>query len=435
MKKISPMAWIPTLYIAEGLPYVAVNTLSVIMYKNMGMSNTDIAFYTGWLYLPWVIKPFWSPFVDIIRTKRWWTVFTQFIIGAAFAAIALTLPLDSYIIMSLAVFWLIGFASATHDIAADGYYMLALDSSDQSLYVGVRSAFYRLATIIGQGGIVMAAGWMETAFGDVPKAWAATFFIMSALFLAIALYHSRILPRPVSDRPSGDIGNCGKNASGKQILMEFGNTFASFFRKKGVWTAIAFILLYRFPEAQLVKMINPFLLDLPSEGGLGMSTAQVGFAYGTIGIIGLTLGGILGGVLVSRYGLKKCLWPMALALTLPCAVFCWMSMAQPDPANHMNLLLINACIFIEQFGYGIGFTSFMLYMMYFAEGPSKTSHYAICTAFMALGMMIPGMFAGALQELMGYTGFFWWIMACCLVTIAVTAFIKPDPSFGLKKRN
>ena len=368
------MAWIPTLYVAEGLPYVAVNTLSVIMYKNLGMSNTDIAFYTGWLYLPWVIKPFWSPFVDIIRTKRWWTVTTQFIIGAAFAAIALTLPLDSYVVMSLAVFWLIGFASATHDIAADGYYMLALDSSDQSLYVGIRSAFYRLATIIGQGGVVMAAGWMETAFGNVPRAWAATFLILSALFFAVAVYHSRILPRPAADRPSGNIqpsadrdgqddyipttnadvkregaapgtrstftrkssgqtcslrdpNPTGHQADSKtkhgasRILREFIGTFGSFFRKKDVWIAVTFILLYRFPEAQLVKMINPFLLDPSSEGGLGLSTAQVGLVYGTIGIIGLTLGGILGGVLVSRYGLKRCLWPMALALTLPCGVF------------------------------------------------------------------------------------------------------------------
>ena len=432
-KRIPPMAWIPTLYVAEGLPYVAVNTLSVIMYKNLGMSNTDIAFYTGWLYLPWVIKPFWSPFVDIIRTKRWWTVTTQFIIGAAFAAIALTLPLDSYVVMSLAVFWLIGFASATHDIAADGYYMLALDSSDQSLYVGIRSAFYRLATIIGQGGVVMAAGWMETAFGNVPRAWAVTFLILSVLFLLIAFYHSRILPRPAADRPSRAMpSESAASHSTARILREFVGTFGSFFRKKDVWIAVTFILLYRFPEAQLVKMINPFLLDPASEGGLGLSTAQVGLVYGTIGIIGLTLGGILGGVLVSRYGLKRCLWPMALALTLPCGVFCWMSMAQPDPASALNLILINACVFIEQFGYGVGFTSFMLYMMYFAEGPSKTSHYAICTAFMALGMMIPGMFAGVLQEWMGYVGFFWWIMGCCLVTLAVTALIKVDPSFGRK---
>ena len=335
--------------------------------------------------------------------------------------------------MSLAVFWLIGFASATHDIAADGYYMLELDSSDQSLYVGIRSAFYRLATIIGQGGVVMAAGWMETAFGNVPRAWAVTFLILSMLFLLIAFYHSRILPRPAADRPSGAMP--GKPASGHsaaRILREFVGTFGSFFRKKHVWIAVTFILLYRFPEAQLVKMINPFLLDPATEGGLGLSTAQVGLVYGTIGIIGLTLGGILGGVLISRYGLKRCLWPMALALTLPCGVFCWMSMAQPDPASMLNLILINACVFIEQFGYGVGFTSFMLYMMYFAQGPSKTSHYAICTAFMALGMMIPGMFAGALQEWMGYVGFFWWIMGCCLVTLAVTALIKVDPSFGLK---
>lgn len=428
-KKLSPMAWIPTLYVAEGLPYVAVNTLSVIMYKNMGMSNADIAFYTGWLYLPWVIKPFWSPFVDIIRTKRWWTVCTQFIIGAAFAAIALTLPLDSYVVMSLAVFWLIGFASATHDIAADGYYMLELDSSDQSLYVGIRSAFYRLATIIGQGGVVMAAGWMETAFGSVPRAWSVTFLILSALFLAIAAYHSRILPRPAADRPSGTAGESG---SALHILKEFAGTFGSFFRKKDVLAAIVFILLYRFPEAQLVKMINPFLLDPASGGGLGLTTAQVGLVYGTVGIIGLTLGGILGGVLVSRYGLRKCLWPMALALTLPCGVFCWLSMAQPDPASHLNLVLINLCVFVEQFGYGVGFTSFMLYMMYFAQGPSKTSHYAICTAFMALGMMIPGMFAGVLQEWMGYVGFFWWIMGCCIVTLGVTALIRVDPSFGVR---
>lgn len=231
------MAWIPTLYVAEGLPYVAVNTLSVIMYKNLGMSNTDIAFYTGWLYLPWVIKPFWSPFVDIIRTKRWWTVTTQFIIGAAFAAIALTLPLDSYVVMSLAVFWLIGFASATHDIAADGYYMLALDSSDQSLYVGIRSAFYRLATIIGQGGVVMAAGWMETAFGNVPRAWAVTFLILSALFFAVAVYHSRILPRPAVDRPSGTVpGTTEKDGSdtkhgASRILREFIGTFGSFSKR------------------------------------------------------------------------------------------------------------------------------------------------------------------------------------------------------------
>lgn len=425
-KRKSPLLWVPSLYLAEGIPYVVVNTLSVIMYKRMGMSNADLAFYTGWLYLPWVIKPFWSPFVDIIKTKRWWTVTMQFVIGAAFAALAFTLPLGFYIRLSLAFFWIIGFASATHDIAADGYYMLALDSSDQSLYVGIRSAFYRLATILGQGGVVMMAGYLERSAGNIPLAWAITFVMLSVIFLAVAFYHSFMLPQPASDRSSVAEGGS------KNIFSDFLKTFKTFFRKKDILIALLFILLYRFPEAQLVKMINPFLLDPPSAGGLGMTTAQVGFVYGTIGIIGLTLGGILGGVLVSRAGLKRCLWPMALCLTLPCAVFCWMSIAQPDPAVPFNMFLINACVFIEQFGYGVGFTSFMLYMMYFADGPSKTSHYAICTAFMALGMMVPGMFAGWIQERLGYVDFFWWIMICCVVTLAVTALIKVDANYGRK---
>ncbi len=438
-RKIHPMAWIPTLYLAEGIPYIAVNTLSVIMFKNLGMSNADLAFYTGWLYLPWVVKPFWSPFVDIIRTKRWWTVTMQLVMGIACAALAFVLPLSFYLQLSLAIFWLIGFASATHDIAADGYYMLALDSSDQSLYVGIRSTFYRLATIFGQGGLVMLAGFLETSTGSVSKAWSITFVILSVFFLLMAFYHNFILPRPVADRRSGEaapdasgVHNVRNGGSAGSVAREFFHTFGSFFRKKGIVIAMLFILLYRFPEAQLVKIINPFLLDAPEAGGLGLSTAQVGFVYGTIGIIGLTLGGILGGIWVSRAGLKKCLWPMALFLTLPCAVYCWMSIAQPDPSDALNMVLINACVFFEQVGYGIGFTSFMLYMMYFAEGPSKTSHYAICTAFMALGMMIPGMFAGWIQEKLGYVDFFWWIMLCCLVTLAVTAIIKVDPKFGKK---
>ena len=426
--KKSPMWWIPTLYLAEGLPYIAVNTLSTILYKNMGMSNAELAFYTGWLYLPWVIKPFWSPFVDIIKTKRWWTVYTQLLMGIAFAALAFVLPLDNYLLFSLAIFWLIGFLSATHDIAADGFYMLALDSSDQSLYVGVRSAFYRLATILGQGGIVMAAGYLEATTGDIPLAWAITFATMSVLFLLVTFYHIRMLPKPAADRSSVEEG------ARTNVLKEFFGTFYSFFKKRCVWVAVLFILLYRFPEAQLVKMINPFFLDPVEAGGLGMNTTQVGLVYGTIGIIGLTVGGILGGFIVSRIGLKRSLWPMALSLTLPCLVFCWMSMAQPDPNHLLDMILINGAVFIEQFGYGVGFTSFMLYMMYFAEGPSKTSHYAICTAFMALGMMLPGMFAGWIQQQLGYVNFFWWIMLCCGVTLAVTALIKVDPSFGVKQK-
>jgi len=425
-KKRNPWWWIPTLYFAEGLPYIAVNTLSVILYKKLGMSNTDIAFYTGWLYLPWVIKPFWSPFVDIIRTKRWWTVTMQLVLGISLALLAFTIPADFWLQGSLAAFWLIGFASATHDIAADGFYMTALDSSQQSFFVGIRSTFYRCATVFGQGLLVIIAGTLETTMESIPKAWSLTFLILSLFFLLVTFYHQFIIPKPASDHSTG--------TAGSGIIQEFFGTFGSFFRKKGVWTAVLFILLYRLPEAQLVKIINPFLLDGRQAGGLGLSTAQVGLVYGTIGIIGLTLGGILGGIIASRQGLRRCLIPMALCITLPDLVYCYLAMAQPSGENWWGMLLINSCVFAEQFGYGIGFTSFTLYMMYFARGESQTSHYAICTAFMALGMMIPGMAAGWIQEKLGYTGFFWWAMACCIVTILITLIVKRniDPQYGKK---
>lgn len=427
-KKKNPWWWIPTLYFAEGLPYIAVNTLSVILYKKLGMSNADIAFYTGWLYLPWVIKPFWSPFVDIIRTKRWWTITMQCVLGVSLALLAFTIPADFRFQCSLSVFWIIGFASATHDIAADGFYMTALDSSQQSFFVGIRSTFYRCATVFGQGILVIIAGTLETAMDSVPKAWSVTFLILSIFFLLMTAYHHFILPKPDTDRSSASAGD----RSG--ILRAFFGTFGSFFRKKGVWVAAVFILLYRLPEAQLVKIINPFLLDGRDAGGLGLSTAQVGVVYGTIGIIGLTLGGILGGIIASRQGLRRCLLPMALCITLPDLVYCYLAMAQPSGESWWGMLLINGCVFVEQFGYGIGFTSFTLYMMYFSRGVNQTSHYAICTAFMALGMMLPGMAAGWIQEKLGYIGFFWWAMVCCIVTILVTLIVKRniEPEYGKK---
>jgi len=440
VKNINPWAWIPTLYFAEGLPYIVVNTISVILFKKMGMSNTELAYLTGWLYLPWVIKPFWSPFVDIIKTKRWWIILTQLIIAIALAAVAFLIPVHNYVRYVLIGFWIIGFSSATHDIAADGFYMLALDHSRQSFFVGIRSTFYRLATIFGQGILVIVAGALETRLGDIPRAWSITFLMISVFFLLITLYHRWILPRPSLDKSSYELMSSdasqlsSSKMSGKSILRGFINTFVSFFEKKDVFIAVLFMLLFRLPEAQLVKIIQPFLLDSQEVGGLGLSTMQVGFVYGTIGIIGLTLGGILGGILVSRDGLKKWLWPMALSLTLPCVVFCYLSMAQPDMSNIISMVVINACVFIEQFGYGFGFTAFMLYLIYFAEGPSKTSHYAICTAFMALGMMLPGMAAGWIQDHIGYVGFFWWVMLCCIATLIVTALIKVDAIYGKKEK-
>ncbi|MDD2514328.1 MAG: AmpG family muropeptide MFS transporter [Proteiniphilum sp.] len=417
----SPWSWIPTLYFAEGLPYVAVMTVSVIMYKRFGLSNTDIALYTSWLYLPWVIKPFWSPFVDILKTKRWWIVAMQLLIGAGLAGIAFTLPTPFYLQASLAFFWLMAFSSATHDIAADGFYMLALDDSQQSFFVGIRSTFYRLAMISGQGLLIILAGSLEKTTGKIPLAWSITFFIMAGLFIAFMVYHRFLLPRPAEDT--------GKEAeTPRMVLIEFGNTFKSFFTKKGIGLAIAFILLYRLAEAMLVKLASPFLLDAREIGGLGLGTQEVGLVYGTVGVIALTLGGIIGGIVASRNGLKHWLWPMALAITLPNAAYLLLSHYQPD-----SFLWVNIAVAIEQFGYGFGFTAYMLYLIYFSQGEHKTAHYSICTGFMALGMMLPGMAAGWIQEQLGYDRFFILIMLLTIPTLILIPFLKVDSEFGKKK--
>ncbi|MBO7578517.1 MAG: MFS transporter [Prevotella sp.] len=417
----SPWAWIPTLYFAEGLPYVAVMTIAVIMYKKLGISNTDIALYTGWLYLPWVIKPFWSPFVDLVKTKRWWTVTMQLIIAVGFACIAFAVPTSLFFRLTLAAFWLVAFTSATHDIAADGFYMHGLSDHEQSLFVGIRSTFYRIATVAGQGLLVILAGHLEDSTGDIPFSWVVVFGVLSVFFLLVGIYHAWVLPKPASDHPV-------ENVTAKNIVSEFFMTFKTFFQKKHALTAILFMLLYRLPEAQLVKLISPFMLDPTEKGGLALTTEQVGWAYGTVGIIGLTIGGILGGIAASRGGLKKWLWPMVCAITLPDLVYVYLSYVQPA-----SLLAVNICVFIEQFGYGFGFTAYMLYLIYFSEGEHKTSHYAICTGFMALGMMLPGMAAGWLQEMLGYRHFFVWTIICCLATFLVCMFIKIDPEFGKKK--
>lgn len=421
MKHTSPWAWIPSLYFTEGLPYVAVMILSLVMYKRLGISNTDIALYTSWLNLPWVIKPLWSPFIDLLKTKRWWIVSTQLLIGAGLAGIAFTIPAPGFFRTTLAIFWLMAFSSATHDIAADGFYMLGLTPHQQAFYVGIRSTFYRIATIAGQGILIMLAGYLEKTTGNISYAWSITFFVLAGLFLSLYIYHAFILPRPTSDQPTGN------QTTVQGLLSEFLATFCSFFQKKQACIAILFMLFYRLPEAQLAKMGIPFLLDPIEEGGLALTTEQIGFVQGTIGIIGLTLGGILGGIAVARHGLRRWLWPMVWAISLPDAVYVYLSYYQTQ-----DFLTINSCIFIEQFGYGFGFTAYMLYLIYFADGTHKTAHYAICTAFMALGMMLPGMIAGKLQELLGYQLFFIWIMLCTLVTFGVTALLRIDPSFGKK---
>lgn len=418
----SPWAWIPTLYFAQGIPYVVVMTLSTVLYKNLGVSNTDIALYTSWLYLPWVIKPLWSPLVDLFRTKRFWIWSLQFIIGVAFALVALTLPGPKFFQLSLAVFWLMAFASATHDIAADGFYLLAMPTGQQAAFVGVRSTFYRLATLSAQGGLVFLAGKLIATTGSVTTAWSLVFGLLAAVFVVVGAYHCFLLPRPEADRAS---------AQGTDFVREFFAVFAAFFRKPGIGLILAYLLLYRLAESQALKLLSPFLLDPRAAGGLGMTNEQLGIAYGTVGIIALTVGGLVGGWVISRHGLKRLLWPMIFAMHTPIAAFLLLAIYQPA-----NLWLVSTAIAVEQFGYGFGFTAYMLYMMMVAEGPHKTAHYAICTGFMALGMMLPGMAAGWIQDHVGYVNFFTWVLLATLPSFAVTAAVvkRIDPGFGRKAK-
>lgn len=606
----SPWAWIPTLYFAQGIPYVAVMTVSVIFYKRMGISNTDIALYTSWLYLPWVLKPLWSPFVDLLKTKRWWIVTMQLLVGAGLAGVAFTIPLPFFFQATLAFFWLLAFSSATHDIAADGFYMLALSEHDQAMYVGIRNTFYRIAMITGQGALIILAGalelftglqpvtlkvdyqpssttqaqiiatkatankdfvvepsqftfhqtsiasdsvkkmtawvesqnqihgfvktestqtndtqeswwsrdvskplgkwihhhfgertnrfqnvkgregnigifairlteapkegksvplnitfkrgdnsfsllneerlvftsqnWQQFAYvvvqvdpkltkassatfeglsGNIPLAWSITFFVLAGVFLMLFGYHKIVLPRTQQDHGGENI------QSTFSIIKEFLNTFATFFQKKEVGIGIFFMLTYRLSESMLVKMAAPFLLDSREIGGLGLTTGEVGLVYGTVGVLSLTVGGIVGGILSAQKGLRYWFWPMALSISLPHLMYVYLAYYQPG-----NLWLINLSVAIEQFGYGFGFTAYMLYMIYLSQGEHRTAHYAICTAFMALGMMLPGMIAGWLQDLLGYKHYFVWVMICILPTYLAVALLHVDPKFGVRDK-
>jgi len=579
-----PWKWVPTLYFAEGIPYVMVMTLSVIFYKRMGISNTQIALYTSWLYLPWVIKPLWGPVVDILRTKRFWILLMQLCIGAGLAGVAFTIPVERFFQFTLAFFWLLAFSSATHDIAADGFYMLGLSKGDQAFFVGIRSTFYRLAMLTGQGLLVILAGyfeastglppvevtvravegttrtafnpgelsvepdtgksyfvssdevrigfdnipeseanslldavdewnsahgfyaaaekagesaaaapsgdkltgnvgytwfrlskkpgegenivmnfsfdkgdksitlarsyrfefneenWDEPAFavfrldpklerttsasftglsGNIRFAWTMVFIVVALLFAGFHIYHRFALPRPAADISSRG----GKSG----FMEEFLSTFVEFFRKKRIGVILLFLLVYRLGESQLVKLASPFLLDAREANGLGLTTGDLGLIYGTIGIIALSIGGIIGGIAASRRGMKYWLWWMVAAMNLPNLVYVFLSYAMPS-----SLWIVGASVAVEQFGYGFGFTAYMLYMIYVSEGKHKTAHFALTTGFMALGMMLPGMVSGWLQELIGYQHFFIWVMICTIPSFILVPFLHIDPEFGKK---
>jgi PAT family beta-lactamase induction signal transducer AmpG len=410
--------WIPTLYFCQGLPNVVVTSLSVVLFKNLKVSNTDIALYTSWLYLPWVIKPLWSPLVDLFGTKRHWIVALQLMIGAALATVALTVPGPDFLRYTLAVLWLMAFTSATHDIAADGFYLLALPPYQQASFVGVRNTCFRLAVITGKGGLVWLAGHLLGITGSVTRAWSVIFVILAAWFLLAGSYHLRVLPVLP--------GDCRAKRT-QPTAPGFLRIFRSFFSKPGIGTALTFLLFYRLAEALALKLVEPFLLDARAVGGLGLSNEQLGLVYGTIGVIALLVGGLLGGYLISRQGLRRMLWPMILVMHVPIVIFLLLAVMQTE-----SPFLISVALAVEQFGYGFGFTAYMVYMMMLAEGEHRTSHYAICTGFMALGLMLPGMAAGWIQDHLGYVNFFTWVCVATIPSFAATALVRIDPAFGRK---
>lgn len=406
-----PYMWVPSLYLGESLPYAAVMLMSLVLYQEMGLSDTQIALYTSWLGLPWVIKPLWSPFIDCFRTKRWWILSMQLLIGASLALVALSLPTSIWLQASLVLFMLVAFSSSTHDISADGFYILGLSHQDQELYVGVRNTCYRIGMILGQGGLVMLAGILQQNGMPIPASWSVTFLVVSLLMLFLFGYHSRLLPQ-VEDTHS--------QHQQTNIMRDFLQTFVVFFRKPHIISALCFILLFRLPEGLLTKIVPLFLKRSIAEGGLALTDVDYGIIYGTLGVVGLLGGGLVGGYLVSRFGLKKCLWPLVLSITLPDLVYVYLSYAQCT-----NLWIVGSCVFVEQVGYGLGFTAYTLYLVSFAHGERSTSVFSLCTAFQYLGgVMLPGMVSGWMSDSLGYRQFFIYIMAFCLVTFAVTAMVK-----------
>ena len=410
--------WVPSLYFCQGMPNAVMTSLSVVMLKNLNVSNADITFYTSMPYLPWVIKPLWSPLVDLFGKKRQWIIALQFVISLAFGLIALTVPASDFVRSVVVLLWLMAFSSATHDIAADGFYLHALPPEQQAAFVGVRSTCFKLATLAGKGGLVWLAGRLLGITGSATQAWSGIFILLALLFLFAALYHGRALP-VIAERTDAN--------RARPTFMDALRVFGLFFRKPDVIVALFFLLVYRLAEAFALKLVEPFLLDPRDKGGLGLTNEQLGLANGVVGVAALLGGGLLGGWLVSRHGLRRMLWPMIFVMHLPIVVFLLLAVAQPE-----NLFLINAALGAEQFGYGFGFTAYMVFMMMIAEGEHKTAHYAICTGFMAAGIMLPGLVAGKIQEHVGYVNFFVWVCVATLPSFVATALVKVDPAFGKK---
>jgi MFS transporter, PAT family, beta-lactamase induction signal transducer AmpG len=401
--------FVPTLYFAAGLPYALVNLVSVILYKSSGVDNAQLAFWTSFLYLPWVVKFLWSPAIEVYLTKRTWILLTQFLMVGCFSAAALSLQLPHFFWLSWGCFAIAAFVSATQDSAIDGFYLLVLDPKAQAFFVGIRSTFYRIAMLFASGVLVFLAGRLEQQLA-IRWAWTIAIAIAALVFLGLWLVHLLVLPFPEDE----------VDDSHPVLSTVYKDVIQHYFRQEQVGTVLAFILLYRLGEAMIVKIASPFLLDPPAVGGLGLSTAQVGIAYGTLGSIALTIGGVLGGWIVSRYGVNRTLLPLAIALNLPHLFYVYL--AYQTPSVHWIYLLVTS----EQFGYGLGTAAYSVYLMRLATDEYKTAQFAISTSVMALGMMLPGLISGIVQQALGYRMFFWVVVALSIVGMLPLIWIPRD---------
>lgn len=404
IKNLSPWAYIPSAYFMEGIPYAIINILSGVLYTKMGISNDVFIFWTSWLYLPWALKMFWSPLVEGSATKRAWAVYTQFSMAAVLLFIALSCNLNSFFTASIAGFFVGAVISATHDIALDGYYMLALNEKAQSGFVGWRTVFYRLSMIFISGPAVVLAAKLKDLTGAENAAWASLFCFLSLLVFLLAFYHSVILPKPAADKPA---------ATSKGEMPLFAEVFKSYFKQENILYILLFILLYRFGDACLEKVVVPFLLKPEAEGALAVSTEAYGYIKGTLGLAAVIAGNIAGGFLLSKFGFRRCIWYFAFILVLPNFFYAYMALTRP------SLTVIGSLLVFENFGNGLAMMAFTVFVMFVSQGKYKTSFYAISTGIMAFGMMLPNMISGKLQMILGYRDFFLFISFASLITFAV----------------
>ncbi|MBC3883001.1 MFS transporter [Undibacterium sp. LX40W] len=409
-KQRSPISWVPTLYLAEGLPYFAVALVAGLMYKSLGVSNDEIAYWTGMIGFAWVFKPLWSPFLEAVRSKKLLVIAFQLIGGISLGLVALSMQLPNYFAISIALLGLVAIASATHDIAADGLYIASLSNKQQAAYAGWQGAFYNAAKFISLGGLVILAGHLEKSMPPA-QAWAIVFGLLGAMLIAIALYHSWSLPNAQSN---------AKQESMSSVFNTSIDVIKDFFSKPGIWLAIAFILLFRAGEGQIQTIGPLFLKELRANGGLGLSNEQVGVVYGTAGTIAFIGGSILGGYFAAWLGLRRALPWLIIAMNLPNLVFFYLSATLPD-----NLSIVGAALSLEMFGYGFGFVGLILFMMQVvAVGKYQTAHYALATGVMQLGLVIPKMISGKVQTALGYQQFFIWVLISAIPVLILCRFLK-----------